>query len=375
MFLRPAPAVSSARAPSGPPDVVVDCNGGFDTTTIQAAIARAPDRGWIEVHPCTYDERIDFRGKTLWIASSGGAAVTEIDAGGNGTAVTARGGEGDRTALVGFTIDDANGQAVDVRLSALRLQDVVITDTDGSYAIHAQSSDVELANVTIDDSNDAWLHTIESDRGSITIRGGTFECGTGDGLFTGHGGFIVDGATILCPGDTAIEVEHAVGRIQRSVLTGDLDVLTEEDHDDDVIRVEDTTLDGDTAVSFGTFTFRNAITSGTLSFTDVADTVTIENSVFTGAGCAIDSNSVLGPIRYNDFSNGPSTCQAVNLVGVDGNFAAATLFVDPAAGDFHLQAGSPLIDAGVPEAAYRDVDGTRNDLGIFGGHFSQDGGW
>jgi hypothetical protein len=44
-------------------------------------------------------------------------------------------------------------------------------------------------------------------------------------------------------------------------------------------------------------------------------------------------------------------------------------------GDLHLQGGSPLVDAGVPEAAYDDVDGTRNDIGVYGGRFTQDGGW
>lgn len=43
------------------------------------------------------------------------------------------------------------------------------------------------------------------------------------------------------------------------------------------------------------------------------------------------------------------------------------LFVNPEDGDFHLQPGSPCIDFGSPDAEYFDVDGTRNDMGVYGG--------
>jgi hypothetical protein len=41
------------------------------------------------------------------------------------------------------------------------------------------------------------------------------------------------------------------------------------------------------------------------------------------------------------------------------------MFVSPDSGDFHLQAFSPLIDAGDPNIL--DVDGTRSDIGAYGG--------
>lgn len=35
--------------------------------------------------------------------------------------------------------------------------------------------------------------------------------------------------------------------------------------------------------------------------------------------------------------------------------------------DFHLGAGSPCIDTGHPDPAYNDADGSRNDMGAYGG--------
>ena len=43
-------------------------------------------------------------------------------------------------------------------------------------------------------------------------------------------------------------------------------------------------------------------------------------------------------------------------------------FTDLANGDFTLASDSPCIDAGPPDAQYKDYNGSRNDIGMFGGH-------
>ncbi len=42
-------------------------------------------------------------------------------------------------------------------------------------------------------------------------------------------------------------------------------------------------------------------------------------------------------------------------------------FIESSNGDFHLALGSPCIDSGREGPAYEDCDGTRNDMGVYGG--------
>ena len=87
----------------------------------------------------------------------------------------------------------------------------------------------------------------------------------------------------------------------------------------------------------------------------------------TGGGAAVDLLSGTAPgVEYSAFDGNSQDFDGMSsALGVDGNLSAAPLFVDEAGGDFNLQAGSTLIDAGDPGLS--DLDGTRSDIGVFGG--------
>lgn len=61
--------------------------------------------------------------------------------------------------------------------------------------------------------------------------------------------------------------------------------------------------------------------------------------------------------------------QHTDAYGNKANFTSdASSQPDPDAGDFALDPGfSPAIDQGNPLSGYNDVDGSRNDMGAFGG--------
>jgi len=50
-----------------------------------------------------------------------------------------------------------------------------------------------------------------------------------------------------------------------------------------------------------------------------------------------------------------------------GNMNSDPQFIDPAGNNYQLNPGSPCIDSGDPATIYNDLNGTRNDMGAFGG--------
>ncbi len=75
-------------------------------------------------------------------------------------------------------------------------------------------------------------------------------------------------------------------------------------------------------------------------------------------------------ILYNDVWSSPdgNYVSHVGQISSDlGDISEDPLFVDPENGDYHLQPGSPCTNAGHPDVAYNDPDGTRNDIGAYGG--------
>lgn len=377
-------------------DWIVDCHGGADFDTIGEAIDAAESEQTIDVKPCTYAENIDFGGKALVLRSTGGSANTVIEAPG-GTAVRAASGESDGTAIIGFTISggtDATGGAVYVDFSSLRLEDVLLTDNRATYLVYAESGDVELEDVTFAGNSLRNGALVYASRGGLVVHDTSFDCDNGAyGIYTGHGSAYVDDSSFACAAAASSYWNHTVGRIRRSVIDGPIAVEAETDHYDDFVVIENSIARGGISANYGSLTVRNSVIDGQVSVTNTYSLTQIEGTIFTGATCAISSAmvvipdtdtgdtaipDVVGPfvVRNNLFWDVPrSNCTGTDYVGVDDNIEGDPLFADFAADDVHLGSGSPAVDAGPEDTGYADVDGSRNDIGVFGGHGSMDGGW
>jgi hypothetical protein len=160
-------------------------------------------------------------------------------------------------------------------------------------------------------------------------------------------------------------------------VTGGIFVEAEEDHYDDTVALTNDVISGGITSSYGTMLVRNSVVSGGLTFTQAYSATTIEASVLADANCAINADTAEIVVRdtlfYDTIANGCGTF--LDPVGTNDNATADPLFTDAARGDYTLSAGSPGIDAGPDEEGYADVDGSRNDIGVYGGPLSIGGGW
>ena len=100
--------------------------------------------------------------------------------------------------------------------------------------------------------------------------------------------------------------------------------------------------------------------------------VTIKNNIFTGNNGGISASHGAAPlISFNDvWDNGAQNYNAQSggiAAAGPGDISADPLYDTSSSPPFALSFGSPCINAGDPSPLYNDRDGSRNDMGCFGG--------
>ena len=115
--------------------------------------------------------------------------------------------------------------------------------------------------------------------------------------------------------------------------------------------------------------------SGTMAFHYNTVTGSIVNSTIAnnsrGFGFNISPISVMNCIAWNNNRDYWGDLGNIRYSNTDqpfsgeGNISTNPVFMNPYAGDFHLQQNSPCIDAGDPDMI--DANGSRNDMGYYGG--------
>ena len=104
-----------------------------------------------------------------------------------------------------------------------------------------------------------------------------------------------------------------------------------------------------------------------------SSTAIIKNNIIvnnTGFGIS-GVESASATIDYNDFWGNVENYFEFIPAG-DHDISVDPQFVDAGNGNFHLQAGSACVDAGDPDPQFNDPDGSRNDMGAFGGPSAPD---
>jgi hypothetical protein len=364
-----------------PPTWTVDCGGTADFTTIQAAIDAAVSGDRIGLKPCTYDERFDYLGKSVEIYGMSGSAVTTVDGGGLGTVVSAINAEGLGTRLAGVTITGAVGAPAVVAIDAnLELEDVVLTGNGPSLrVIDGEGAFLDLSDVTVTGNDvDATGAAIGSDGGGLTIDHAIVSCDGGRDAIFHHNQLILADSTVSCASGYGVENHHGEDDIRRSTIIGgtagvlagdtvstpDLPDLPEEEE-----QIYNSTVIGGTGgadIAYMDGELVNSVFSGStfgVSLLQMDATTVVDSCGLAHAQCGIDTDDAYAGFTWDGFYVvDRQVCGASPTNAILGD---PVFTVWPT--DLHLGAGSAWIDQGNPVGSMLDSDGTRNDIGIYGG--------
>ena len=379
-----------------------------DQPTIQAAINAANPGDTVLVASGTYYENINFLGKAITVASSGGAQSTIIDGSMNGPVVQFVTGEPQAAVLDGFTLTHASNPffgvpnasgAVMFSNSAATLRNNIVTE----------NHDCDLSGVYSMNSAPQILNNTISNNGQLTS--GCPSMGYGAGISIQYaltaGQTRIVGNTIINNVMTAgsgggisafqagnADIRNNLVKRNSAAQNGGVEIwnYSAETVVNNVI-VENLAVgeplypNGPTAVTQlyiagipnqpGMYVINNTLAGGSqdaaVLYLDMYfDAVHLINNIVAGNGTVAPAYCEQiygsGPPTFanNDvYSAGSATLYSgvcTDQTGVNGNLSVDPAFLDPAHSDYHLQARSPLIDVGNNTAFTlpdKDFDGNQ----------------
>jgi parallel beta-helix repeat protein len=357
-----------------------------DYPTIQAAIDAAADGDTIRVSPGTYFETIDYDSKAITVESVAGPEGTIIDAGQSGpvaTVVTMAATTGQTPVLRGFTIQNGYGfpdaGGIDTTGGSPLIEGNRIIDNEGCTGVGIAA---RFSGATIRDNVIARNRQVScgggvggggimvGGAGTVTIEGNTIE----DNSSGSGGGIALASAGTPEITDNIIRGNHGGGAGGGLYLINQSDALIV----NNLIVANDAAQGGGLAVLVpgsangpavinNTFVENHADVGAAIWTDGFHESSRYTNNVMIGATtqatfeCVTSYRPTPPVITFNDVYNttGPAYAPACGSpTGTDANLSVDPRFVDPIAGDYHLRADSPLIDAGSDTfAPTTDLDG------------------
>ena len=373
----------------------------------QAAIVDAEGDatcGEVWLHPGTYEENLVVAGSLLIrgpaaadavILDGDGDRTVDVDSGAalvlahlTVTGGSAEDGGGIRAIEASLTLEDVvlEGNSCDpgglgggayLEAVTLDLFDVLIADNDcgldgadagndggGLYVLDSGGTleDVTFEGNTAGDGSALWL---EGDSQALTVQNCLFLDGeTGDADDVADE---VEGGALVVHGDHKVIANNL---FQGNVADAGGGAITMVSHGNGTVLLNNTLVGNESPHGAGLYFEQFSNSGGSAS---VQNNLVAHN---TGFGVYTEVGFLPAIYLYNDvygssvgeygYAVGPVTLPA-NNISVDPLFAAWTDDGDWTNDDLHLDSGSPCIDAGNPDPAFVDADGSRNDIGMFGG--------
>ena len=327
----------------GEPTYDVCADGTAPYADIQEAVDAADDGATLTVCPGTYTDGVTIVDRSVALVAPGGPTVTILAPYERETVVTVR-GAGASVGLTGFSLTGGysgeSGGGLVVNEAEVRVEDCVFSENEGLYggAIALQDARATLDGVTL--------------RDNVATR-------SGGGLYA-YGGSVellhseIDSNSAVDDGG-AIYLQDADAEIHNNLLLHN------------VIPYNGAAV---YAVSGSVLLYNNLIAwsepglSPETSTALISDDAEVYNNIVydnDAYGVMCSDGSFLYNLSYsNSMLNYLSPADSSNLE-VDPRF------LDAEGGDWTLDEMSAAIDAGNPASAYNDVDGSRNDMGVFGG--------
>jgi parallel beta-helix repeat protein len=326
-----------------PPNSIINQRTGETFSSIQAAIDAALTGDTLYVSDGVYSEPngVNFNGKALVLQSVNGPQATTIDATGgfDTSTVIFENSEGRDTVLNGFTI--TGGQGTDGGgISCIYSSPTIINNVIAGNTAPYRGGGIYLTTY----SDPLIKNNIIRDNIAEAVWGG------GISTFGRHDDLIITNNIIT--GNTANENYPIAGIMLYQSGTGSVHVT-----------ITNNIIADNHGSGLGCKLHQLS------SWSDV----TITNNIITNnrKGGIHDLWSAFDPpsqaFAYNDVWNNyhGDYIGLPPMTNQNGNIAKDPRFFGT--GEYRFWPNSPCKDAGDPDPAYNDIDGTRNDMGVYGG--------